>query len=205
MREKSNLEAIRTLHPDFIGLIFYEKSPRFVSMLERSLKESFGPSKKVGVFVNEPIARVCALVETFHLDAVQLHGNEPVDDCKTLKKMGVTVIKAFGISSTDDFAQCEPYTSVCDMFLFDTKTSAYGGSGTAFDWSILANYTCSVPFFLSGGISLENLAEVVKVQHECFVGIDLNSKFEISPALKNVAKVELAIQKIRTSQTSKNE
>lgn len=199
MREKANLEAIRRLRPDYIGLIFYEKSPRFVSVQESYLTESFAPIQKVGVFVNELTERVCALVREFHLDAVQLHGAEPADDCATLKQKGVKVIKAFGISSVDDFAQCEPYTSACDMFLFDTKTPAYGGSGTAFDWSILANYTYNVPFLLSGGISLDNLKEINALQHEKFIGIDLNSKFEQAPALKDVAKVQQAIRIIKTS------
>lgn len=202
MREKANLEAIRLLRPDYIGLIFYEKSPRFVSEQESYLTESFAPIQKVGVFVNAPIECVCALAQAFHLDVVQLHGAESADDCATLKQLGVKVIKGFGISSADDFAQCEPYTSVCDMFLFDAKTPAYGGSGTAFDWSILANYTYNVPFLLSGGISLDNLKEVKELQHEKFIGIDLNSKFEQAPALKDVAKVQ---QAIRIMRTNKNE
>lgn len=199
MREKANLEAIRLLRPDYIGLIFYEKSPRFVSEQEEYLTESFAPIQKVGVFVNELVEPVCALVQAFHLDVVQLHGTESAEECAALKQMGVKVIKAFGISSADDFAQCEPYTSVCDMFLFDAKTPTYGGSGTTFDWSILQNYTYKVPFLLSGGISLDNLKEINALQHEKFIGIDLNSKFEQAPALKDVAKVQQAIRIIKTS------
>lgn len=117
----------------------------------------------MGVFVNELVEPVCALVQAFHLDVVQLIIPSRQKSARA-EANGVKVIKAFGISSADDFAQCEPYVSVCDMFLFDAKTPAYGGSGTAFDWSILVNYTYNVPFLLSGGISPDNLKEVKELQ-----------------------------------------
>ena len=163
MRNADNIEQVRRLRPDMIGLIFYARSPRFVGTEPLPhLQQSFAPAAKVGVFVNEIVERIAELAAAFNLDAVQLHGSESPADCAALRHRGQKVIKAFGIEKAADFEQCDSYSDCCDMFLFDTRTPAYGGAGTKFDWSIMAEYKQDTPFLLSGGIGPDD-AETVSL------------------------------------------
>ena len=198
MREEKNIEEVRRLTPDFMGLIFYPKSPRYVGVEPLSyLRGNFSPVRKVGVFVNEVESVVLDRCKEYGLDVVQLHGDESVDYCLSLREKGLHVIKAFGISEKADLKKCGVYASACDAFLFDTKCVGYGGAGVRFDWNILGDYTQEVPFLLSGGISEEDVDEIKSLRHPFLVGVDLNSRFELAPALKDVPRLKRMMEKIR--------
>jgi phosphoribosylanthranilate isomerase len=164
----------------FIGFIFYEKSPRYVEVT-RDLKHA----QKVGVFVNAPIEDVQSKIQKHRLDYVQLHGNESPEYCKTISSIAL-VIKAFGIDTITDFKATLAYSEIADYFLFDTKTSAHGGSGKKFDWQLLHAYSGKNPFILSGGICPDSLDAILEINHPQLAGIDLNSGFELSPANKDI-------------------
>lgn len=192
-----NISKVAALCPDLVGFICYDRSPRYVQGMEDSdLIPIADNILKTGVFVDAPLEDINELIERYSFNAVQLHGCESPDDCKILKAR-LKVIKAFGVDDCFDFAELEPYYNVVDYFLFDTKTAARGGSGQTFDWAILDKYTGSVPFFLSGGISPDNIDEVKNIKHPMFYGVDLNSKFEVSPAVKDIEKLEDAFKKLR--------
>ena len=135
--------------------------------------------------------KILALIDKYNFDFVQLHGNETPAFCKALGNQAI-IIKAFGIHNEFDFNQLSKYKNKVDLFLFDAKTDIYGGSGKTFDWSILDKYDMDIPFFLSGGLSLNNLEEVKKITHPQFYGVDLNSKFETEPGIKSIEKLEKA-------------
>ncbi len=199
MRDAENIKAVAALAPDYMGFIFYKNSPRFVDELPAGvLNELPATINKVAVFVNEDIETIREIIDKYDFDFVQLHGNESPAFCKSLKDDAI-VIKAFGIDKNFDFKQLEKYKNKADIFLFDTKTSAHGGSGLTFDWNILDKYEMEIPFFLSGGLSPENIKEVKSITHPAFYGVDLNSKFEISPGLKDIEKLEKAFSTIKQS------
>ncbi len=189
MRDAENIAAVASLCPQYLGFIFYPKSPRFVG-------ESFDISanlpasiKRVGVFVNESNAVIIAKSKSLKLDLVQLHGNESPEICDELKATGLGVIKVFSIDEDFDFELTKPYRDVVDYFLFDTKGKYYGGNATTFNWQVLEKYDQKIPFFLSGGLSPENvnaLGDIVKMNIHA---LDLNSGVEISPGLKDLEKI----------------
>jgi phosphoribosylanthranilate isomerase len=195
MRDIDNIQAVSALPIDYMGFIFYEKSPRYVSNFP-SLQdlESFGfKAKKVGVFVNADLHFVVSKVLENQLDIAQLHGKETVEYISELKFMlpDLGFWKAFPVDENFDFKETEPYKNIADMFLFDTKSPQHGGAGIKFDWSILTKYHGEMPFMLAGGIT-ENDVEAIKnlkSQNPKLFGLDLNSKFEMSPALKDVEKL----------------
>lgn len=192
LREDGNIEAVAALKPDYLGFIWYAQSPRYVYRLsEETLKALPANIIKTAVFVNENADVIRSLVKQFGFQAVQLHGNETPEFCAELKSE-VTVLKAFGVDEQFDFNKLTPYAGMVDYFLFDTKTPKHGGSGQIFNWDVLNDYQLDVPFFLSGGLSLENLAEIKKVNHPAFYGVDLNSRFEIAPGLKSIEKLTQA-------------
>ncbi|MEP0368259.1 MAG: phosphoribosylanthranilate isomerase [Cyclobacteriaceae bacterium] len=194
MREKENIEELLQLEPDFIGFIFYAKSPRFVENFE--IPDVPTETKKVGVFVNEDESVILDCVEKYGLDYVQLHGNEPVELAESIKQKGVGVIKVFGVMDALPSAEIRPYEDAVDYFLFDTKTPAHGGSGQKFDWSILKSYDSTKPFFLSGGIDVSDIEEIKKMNIEKLEVIDVNSRFEIAPGLKNIERVKALKSKL---------
>lgn len=197
MKNPDNIKDLSTLPIDFMGMIFYSKSPRYVEHL--SLDDlNILPQyvKRVGVFVNEKIDFVKDRIKDYQLDIIQLHGNESPDFCDELSKV-ISVIKVFSVSETKDINDTNLYEGLCDYFLFDTKTPEYGGSGLKFDWSILDTYEGKTPFFVSGGISMDDIEQIRQITHPSFYGIDLNSKFEIEPALKNIDSLQQFIRKIR--------
>lgn len=199
MKFPENILAVAALQPDFMGFIFYPKSPRFAEPLDIELLNSLPKSiKKIGVFVNEDIEDILTIVFKYNLDGVQLHGSENVDVCKKLKDTGLLVLKAFPVADVYNFNVTKPYEGSCDYFLFDTKTEAYGGSGVKFDWSILDEYQGKTPFLLSGGIAADDAEAILKIEHPKFAGIDLNSKFEVSPGLKNVEVLRGFLKEIWT-------
>jgi len=191
MRDANNILELIKLKPDYLGFIFYDKSKRFVT----SFPEVEIPSdiKKVGVFVNETIDEIIEIADKNKLEAIQLHGNESPEYCEELKVLlirNVEIFKAFSIDENFDFSKTEAYQKVCDFLLFDTKGKEYGGNGVKFDWEVLENYKGTTPFLLSGGISKNDAKEIKKISHKAFLGIDINSGFEIEPALKNIANIK---------------
>jgi phosphoribosylanthranilate isomerase len=195
MKYPENILEVGSLLPDYMGFIFWEKSARYFDGIIPELPKSI---KKVGVFVNASLEEILEKIEKHDLQAVQLHGDESVEFCETLKKNlpNLTdVIKVFSILDTFDFAILNPYENVCDYFLFDTKGKLPGGNGTTFDWKVLENYPSTKPFFLSGGIGIEEMEavnEILKTNLPVYA-IDVNSKFEIEPGLKNIQLCKDAI------------
>jgi len=189
MRNVNNIKDISQLPIDIIGLIFYHKSARFVGNdfsleIVNAIPHNIG---KAGVFVNESIEYVLQKSTQYNLQFLQIHGNESPQYCKDLQNQTESkIIKAFQIDSTFDFSTLQAYQSVCDYFLFDTKSDNYGGTGLKFNWEILANYTFDKPFFLSGGIQFDDVEVIKQLQHPQLFCLDINSKFELAPALKNV-------------------
>lgn len=185
------------MKPDFLGLIFYEKSPRFVPQnVDNQLKQKTFGSQKVGVFVNESEEKILEIIKEFNLDFVQLHGSETPDFCEKIREK-IPVIKAFGISSKEDLFAAKKYYQSVDYLLFDTKTSGFGGSGRKFAWSVLREEEIQKPFLLSGGIDLDGLDEIKTLKIKNLVGVDLNSRFEISPTLKDIESLQKAIKILR--------
>jgi len=197
LRDPENIKAIVALEPDYMGFIFYNGTPRFVGDLAVDILNSI-PSNiiKTAVFVNEDVEHINAIINKYKFDAIQLHGNEGPEVCAMFKGR-VKVIKAFGISEDFDFEDLYAYVDHVDYFLFDTKTSIHGGSGETYDWGLLNDYKFDIPFFLSGGLSPENLESVKHIDQPQFYGVDLNSKFEISPALKNIEKLDTAFKMLK--------
>lgn len=198
MKEAANIAAVADLQPDYMGFIFYEKSPRNINEVSAELIKYVPPSiKTVGVFVNENAEVVKSLLFKHKLKAVQLHGAEDVRFCKEIKATGVEVIKAFGIGADFDFEHLRDYLPVVDYFLFDTQTPNHGGSGKIFDWQLLQNYKFDKPYFLSGGVSLEQVALIQQNTDARLYAVDINSRFEREPGLKDVAKVQQFISEIK--------
>lgn len=217
---KYNTAEVAALQPDYLGFIFYDKSPR---NFEGAIPELPKSIKKVGVFVDEAIDVIIQKIKKFGLDAIQLHGNESPDYCKLLKRhyeklsdevissketdcrvltknvrtrndRPIEIIKVFSIKDELDFSQLQPYEDVVDYFLFDTKGKLPGGNGYTFNWDVLKDYPSTTPYFLSGGVGLEEINNVISfLQREeskyCYA-VDINSKFEIKPGLKTIEKLE---------------
>lgn len=187
---------------NFMGLIFYDKSPRFVHNLElRDLNVLPGYAERVGVFVNADMDYIMQMTNKYNLDLIQLHGNESPEFCRELNESGaMPVIKAFSISEPSDFEQTQAYEGLWGYFLFDTKTPQYGGSGQKFDWKILDNYKGNMPFLLSGGISIEDAEAIKEISHPKFYGIDLNSRFETAPGQKDIKRIQQFIKALKDEQ-----
>lgn len=225
MREPENIRAVSALGIDMMGFIFWKRSPRFVQMissqagiipdysLERlnkgrgKVEESTNvieQPKRVGVFVDDMPQSIVTRVFNYGLDFVQLHGEESRVMIENLRrtlepdiKQGVKIIKALSIEKPEDVSRYKEYEGVVDMFLFDTKCKTVGGSGEQFDWNVLDQYDGETPFLLSGGIGPDDVERVKSFNHPRFAGIDLNSRFEIEPGLKNVEALRQFINAIR--------
>lgn len=200
MRNLHNIQQLVQLPIDYIGFIFYSKSPRFVQDLIPSHVTK--QTKRVGVFVNETFANIIEKVDKYNLQSIQLHGNETVELCSTLKKRGLEVIKAFGINETFDWFLLEQYLEEVDYFLFDTKSTEHGGTGRSFSWQQLQEYPYSKPYFLSGGLGIDNIKEAINIADDRLYALDLNSRFELEPALKNIKLVTEALSIIEHEQIS---
>ncbi len=188
MKYTTNRDQVEQLDVDLLGYIFYAPSKRFVG--ENPEAGLFDASKsKVAVFVDENAFEILGLTKNFGFEFVQLHGKENPKTCGMLKKQGLKIIKAFSVDEAFNFDSTLAYEKVVDYFLFDTKTKLHGGSGKKFDWQILQKYTGHRPFFLSGGISPDDISEIKKVDHAKLTGVDLNSGFEDKPGLKNIEKL----------------
>ena len=196
MRDTENISDVATLMPDFMGFIFYKKSPRYVGENFHVPLNFPSAIKRVGVFVNENIEVIKFLVEKHNLDYVQLHGEESIADCNKLKKFGVGVVKVFSVGEDFDFKITIPYESVVDYFLFDTKGKFYGGNAVAFDWNLLSRYNQKIPFFLSGGLTESNISMIKNLSGYNLAGVDFNSGVEVSPGLKNIQKINSVLKLI---------
>jgi phosphoribosylanthranilate isomerase len=196
MKHSSNIMELLQLQVDYVGFIFYKPSSRY---MEEYLSDVTFPDtiKKTGVFVDESIMEISLRIRQYGLDAVQLHGKESPELCQRLKEKGIEVIKSFNISSEDDMDLVAKYTDVCDYFLFDAPTSRHGGSGRKFDWKILQHYQGKTPFFISGGIAPDDVECIRSFHHPSLYAIDLNSRFEQSPALKDTVKIEQFISQLK--------
>jgi phosphoribosylanthranilate isomerase len=191
--EMKQLNQLDGLEIDFAGLIFYKDSPRYIGekISAKELKKADLDIKKVGVFVDPEMIEVLDAIDEYGLDVVQLHGNESPEMCEDLSSE-VEVIKAFRVSDGVNIDKMvAPYDSVCDYYLFDTGglKESLGGTGQQFDWSILAKAKIEKPFFLSGGIGLEDAAKVKAFKHPDFYAVDINSRFEKSAGVKDMGAV----------------
>ena len=187
MKYPDNILEVGALLPDYMGFIFWEKSARFFDGEIPQLPQSI---KKVGVFVNESVQNIIEKINKHDLQAVQLHGKESVEFCQHFKSIidcKIEIIKVFSADENFDFEIIKPFESVCDYFLFDTKGKLPGGNGTTFDWTILKKYNSDKPFFLSGGIGINELKAIEEISKSNLpiYGVDVNSKFELEPGLKN--------------------
>jgi phosphoribosylanthranilate isomerase len=199
MRDSENILAAAELKPDLMGFIFYRESPRFAGKLlkQETVAELSPEITKTGVFVNAEFNEIAETVEKYSLNAVQLHGDESPELCRQLKDTLVRIIKVFNIEESMNFTRLQDFIACTDYFLFDTMTAGHGGSGQKFDWKLLDRYDLGHPFILSGGISQDDADAVTGIFNSSFYGIDLNSRFEIKPGLKDIVKLEKFINKIR--------
>ncbi|GGG41439.1 phosphoribosylanthranilate isomerase [Hymenobacter glacieicola] len=199
MARPDNLRAVAALRPDFLGFIFYPKSRRYATPTLTPADAAAVPAtiRKVGVFVDEDTAVIQERITQYGLQAVQLHGTETPETCALLRATGVVVIKAFAIGAQFDFAQLLPYVGQVDFFLFDTAGAHPGGNGTAFDWQLLADYSLPVPYFLAGGLALEHADLLRNLQLPGLFALDLNSKFETEPGVKDANLLRQMFQQLR--------
>ena len=211
MRDADNIRDISALGVDMIGLIFYPPSPRYVQQFSSGagIIPDYAPDMgktplRVGVFVDDMPQNIVTRVYNYKLDYIQLHGNEPRETLENLRatidpdiKPQIKIIKAISVSSAEDIKKYKEYVGAADLFLFDTKCKTVGGSGEQFDWQVLQQYDGETPFLLSGGIGPEDVERLKAFQHPKCIGIDLNSKFEIEPALKDVEKLRKFLLKVK--------
>ncbi len=203
MKFQENIEAVTSLQPDYLGFIFYKKSARFFDGESRGFGTNLPENiKKVGVFVDASLDYILEKIQQYNLQAIQLHGDESPEFCDALRRHPklvsashqVDLIKVFYIKDTFDFKVLKPYETVCDYYLFDTKGKNPGGNGYTFNWEVLKNYPSTKPYFLSGGIGLDEVEKILsflksKESNYCYA-IDVNSKFEIEPGLKDINKLK---------------
>ena len=211
MRDADNIRDISALGVDMIGLIFYPPSPRYVQQFSSGagIIHDYAPDMgktplRVGVFVDDMPQNIVTRVYNYKLDYIQLHGNEPRETLENLRATidpdinpNIKIIKAISVSSAEDIKKYKEYVGAADLFLFDTKCKTVGGSGEQFDWQVLQAYDGDVPFLLSGGIGPDDAERIKNFHHPKCIGIDLNSKFEIEPALKDVEKLKQFLVKVK--------
>ncbi|WP_276392866.1 phosphoribosylanthranilate isomerase [Eudoraea chungangensis] len=198
-----NVLEVAGLLPDYLGFIFWEPSSRFFNLPLPDLNQNI---EKVGVFVDASIGEILSKISLYDLQAIQLHGKESPQFCKSLKeeilerKLEINIIKVFQLKDSFNFDKLLPFERVCDFFLFDTKGKLPGGNGSQFNWSLLQNYPSKKPFFLSGGIGPNDLEKIdgflkSPMAKYCYA-LDINSKFEKQPGVKKIAEIESFINKI---------
>lgn len=195
MRDAENIRALeQEVKPDMMGFICWEQSPRHVSCRPAYLPQC----PRVGVFVNPTLAYIQECTDAITLNAIQLHGQETPSFCQQVRAAtGRSVIKAISVASAKDIAQAEQYQDSADLLLFDTKCPTVGGSGRQFDWDVLHTYRGRLPFLLSGGIGPGDAERVLAWHHPKCIGIDINSRFEVAPALKDITAIAQFMKHIR--------
>lgn len=216
MRDGKNIRQVAELGANYIGMIFWGKSPRNVTMIpthagiipdraNSQLSTFSSQFKRVGVFVDEMPQNIITRVVNYKLDVVQMHGHEQPTVIRNLRatldpdiRANIQFWKAISISNRSDLDICKDYEDCVDAFVFDTKCACMGGSGQQFDWSVLADYDGEKPFLLSGGIGPDDAERIKAFHHPKCMGIDLNSRFETEPGLKDINKLKAFIQTIRS-------
>ena len=195
LNNRNNILDISKMNIDLMGFIFYNNSPRYFNNALNfdEVRQIPKTIKKVGVFVNASINNLLNTIAHYDLDFVQLHGNENPEYCKELMQY-VKVIKTISVNDKNSILEINNYTNVCTYFLFDTASPSYGGTGHPFNWQLLEETTIDIPFFISGGVSIENITEIKNLNFKNFVGVDVNSKFEINPGLKDLNKIQQLIK-----------
>jgi len=182
--------SILALKPEMMGFIFYAKSARNCTLSSQFFKNTdFGTTRKVGVFVNESLSKIVKIHKEYQLDLVQLHGSESVEYCMFLKELGINIIKVFSIGDEFDFNETKDF-QLATYFLFDTKGKLPGGNGVQFDWKLLSKYRGSTRFLLSGGIGPDHQEFELTGIHAACAGVDINSRFELSPGLKDIELIK---------------
>ena len=197
MRDADNIREVEKLGIDWMGFIFWPKSSRYVSERPAYLPQK---CKRVGVFVNATIDDIRLHIADYSLDIVQLHGHESTDSIRSLRSLCgdvISIIKAFNIATKEDLNATTPYAGLVDYFLFDTKGPSVGGNGEKFDWSVLEAYNGDTPFLLSGGIGPDDAERILDYHHPKCIGIDLNSRFEIEPGIKDITKLKTFLNDVK--------
>ncbi len=191
MKLENNILDVAELQPDYLGFIFYEKSPRYFNTEMPDLPEGI---KKIGVFVNAKLDYILDKIEKYDLQGVQLHGQETPELCEQLQAHNMIVIKVFSIKNQFDFKVLEPYEDVCNYYLFDTKGKEPGGNGYTFNWNVLKKYKSNKSYFLSGGIGPDELDALLlflkRPESDLCCTLDLNSKFETASGFKDLKKLK---------------
>lgn len=193
LKYKDNIKEIVSLRPDYIGLIFYEKSPRFIEKLSSEFIKSINNVNKTGVFVDSSPEYIKSAITEYGLNTIQLHGDETPEMCIKIKSFGVSVSKAFSVDEYFNFDTLKAYTKCIDFFLFDTKGKERGGNGLKFNWDILKKYNEKLPFMLSGGIDINDIDKIKHIDNPNLFAIDINSKFETKPGFKNIVETRNAM------------
>ncbi|EAS18706.1 putative N-(5'-phosphoribosyl)anthranilate isomerase, PRAI [Flavobacteria bacterium BBFL7] len=204
MRDIENINQLQELDIDFMGIIRYSKSKRYVDDLQKEKVAQQTMNKgTVGVYVNETLENILQDFIPLQLDVIQLHGNEDPAFAKALLEIDIKIFKAFQVTEEFNFDSLKEWEALATQyvgklfFLFDTATPNYGGSGKKFNWSILDSYKGEVPFLLSGGISDKDVDAIKELKHKMFLGVDLNSKFETEPGVKDIEMIKTFIEKLR--------
>ncbi|MDE6866216.1 MAG: phosphoribosylanthranilate isomerase [Muribaculaceae bacterium] len=198
MREAGNIKEVAASSIDYMGFIFYPKSPRYCgdTLTPEDISTLPAGIVPVAVTVNASEEEIEDIARRLGISSFQLHGSESPELCARLRKKGYKIFKAFGIREDEDFSRMLPYVDVTDLFIFDTSSARHGGTGRKFDWSLLKKYRLPQRFLLSGGIGPEDAGEINNFLHPCFAGIDLNSKFETEPGLKDAGLLETFLHKL---------
>ncbi len=197
-RDASNIAQVSSLTPMLMGFIFYPSSPRDASGLTPDVISHLPQYiRPVAVFVDTHTSGIIDICRLYGFRIVQLHGDETPEQCRQLKDHGLTVFKTFAVGDTPDWESIRSYEGVVDMFLFDTKSSLKGGSGLKFDWHLLDNYPLDVPYMLSGGIGPDDVDSIIDAMQPGMAGIDINSRFETAPGIKDIALLTRFILSLR--------
>ncbi len=203
MKYSDNIAAVASLGVDYMGFIFYDQSKRYVGENSSIYIKKLENLNKVGVFVNASLSEILVKKTEFKLNVIQLHGDESAEFCRELKeKSKATIVKAFGVDQDFDWIALDSYANIVDYFLFDTKSNSYGGTGLQFDWSLLDQYTLITPYFLSGGLDAENIKTALERNDPRLYAVDLNSKFEVEPGLKDIDLLSQSINTIKNEYIS---
>lgn len=199
MREAGNIRDISGLMPDYMGFIFYPGSKRYAGRLSpEEVKNLPGSIKKVFVFVNASREEIISTCRAYSIRILQLHGDESPEFCQSFRQEGFNVVKAFRVGQSLDVKEMDRFTNACDFILLDTSAEGFGGTGKKFDWKQLRHYTLELPFFLSGGVAPGDAERIMDMDIPQLYAVDLNSRFEIKPGLKNIEELENFIRKIKT-------
>lgn len=197
LRDPANIRAVAALGPDLLGMVFHRASPRYAGDDFRVPADVRIPA--IGVFVNEGREAILRRVEQAGLAGVQLHGSETPDLAAELRAEGLLVIKAIAVGPDFDPMSVLPFHGNVDHFLFDTKSPAHGGTGKRFDWSVLEGLPAGTPFLLSGGIGPNDAQEVTALEMGDLCGVDVNSRFETAPGVKDIAMLEVFMDTLAAS------